>query len=275
MHEPGPSAARRPRILLWQIFELKPRRAKSELQHHCDLMAAALWCALDFQTQAQHLQSHGAFESALSLMAESVRLRESHPTCCLALCNLADLYLEMLKPDEAEKVASRMLMACQKHIAHDIIADVRRQRAIGLIHGQRALVHCVLERPDLNGRGCVLRGRCSGTGLYYVDIGSERLLLHCRHFTVPTLSPMVIPIGATASVAEKHIQTESEEVQDLGCVVCFSAPRTHLLYPCGHLLLCGSCAKQVFMAAKSQKKPMCCLYCRRRSKGFQQVLCVA
>ncbi len=61
--------------------------------------------ALDYKEDAQRLQALGLYDEALPLMLRSVRLRENSHTLCLSLSELAELYLDMLKPEEAEDAA--------------------------------------------------------------------------------------------------------------------------------------------------------------------------
>merc|ERR1712048_1382357 len=65
--------------------------------------------ALDLKQEAQRLQQIGEYAKALPLMLQSVALRENSHTLCLSLSELADLYLDMLKLDEAESTCQRLL----------------------------------------------------------------------------------------------------------------------------------------------------------------------
>ena len=50
------------------------------------------------------------------------------------------------------------------------------------------------------------------------------------------------PEPAAAAPPLKRVQPESGEL--LKCIVCLSAPRTQLLFPCLHLALCSGCAAE-------------------------------
>ena len=65
--------------------------------------------AIALKEEAQRLQRAGNFEAALPLMLESVEMRRESHTICLSLSELGELYLDMLKLDEAEAAARRML----------------------------------------------------------------------------------------------------------------------------------------------------------------------
>jgi hypothetical protein len=47
---------------------------------------------------------------------------------------------------------------------------------------------------------------------------------------------------------------------DMDCVVCLDKPRSHVIYPCGHLCLCDNCV----VAVKKKGK---CPICQKRSDG--------
>ena len=87
--------------------------------------------AIALKEEAQRLQRAGNFEAALPLMLESVEMRRESHTICLSLSELGELYLDMLKLDEAEAAAHRMLHEAfrydteqQTRIAGEIIRDI-------------------------------------------------------------------------------------------------------------------------------------------------------
>ena len=71
--------------------------------------------ALDLKEAAQRLQMHGNFAQALPLMLESVAMREYNHTLCLSLSELAELYLDMLKLDEAQETCCRMMREAHRY----------------------------------------------------------------------------------------------------------------------------------------------------------------
>ncbi len=57
-----------------------------------------------------------------------------------------------------------------------------------------------------------------------------------------------------------------EDRKEHTCVVCMDKEVNHVMVPCGHLCVCGECAKQL----KSQKLSACPV-CRRKPKIVQRV----
>ena len=140
--------------------------------------------AIGLKEQAQRLQDGGAFEKALPLMLKSVALREYSHTLCLSLSELGELYLDMLKFDEAEAAAHRMLEEAHRYdavgqtrIANEIIRDVAAEKDLGLVHGASVQLQDLQQRPQMNGEVGIVRGRLRPNGRYYVDVGSAPCLI--------------------------------------------------------------------------------------------------
>ena len=92
------------------------------------------------------------------------RERESH-TLCLSLSQLGDLYPEMLKLDEAERTAQRMLREARRYdtdnqtrIANEILRDVAKDRSLGLLYGTPVKIHSSIGQAGLNGHVGEVRG---------------------------------------------------------------------------------------------------------------------
>ncbi|KAJ1484464.1 hypothetical protein T484DRAFT_1797027 [Baffinella frigidus] len=60
--------------------------------------------------------------------------------------------------------------------------------------------------------------------------------------------------GTVVKAGEEATETEASE-----CSVCWNAPTTHALSPCGHRCVCGECAEVVLALGKEQR---CCPICR-------------
>ena len=138
--------------------------------------------ALDLKEAAQRLQMHGNFAQALPLMLESVAMRECSHTLCLSLSELAELYLDMLKLDEAQETCYRMMREAHRYdkdqqirIAEEILGDVREARKTGLVYGACVQVHGLVQEPRWNGQRAVVRGRLRSNGRYCIDTGSSMI----------------------------------------------------------------------------------------------------
>lgn len=145
--------------------------------------------ALDLKEEAQRLQRDGNLEKALPLMKKSVALREASHTICLSLSELADLYIEMLKLDEAEATGRRMLQeahrydaANQTRIANDILAEIAKERPLDLAYGTCVQLHDLISRPELNSQEGIIRGKREN-GRYIVEVSSSRMLLQRKNFS--------------------------------------------------------------------------------------------
>ena len=64
---------------------------------------------------------------------------------------------------------------------------------------------------------------------------------------------MASPPAAVSSAATTQAETELS----LECVVCLSAPSTHIFVPCGHQCCCEVCAKKVMEASTEEACPYC------------------
>ena len=60
-------------------------------------------------------------------------------------------------------------------------------------------------------------------------------------------------------------QSDAEETQ---CLVCFDAPKDHLIVPCGHMCVCEACAEQL----TKTRTPMCPV-CRGPIRETMKVFC--
>jgi hypothetical protein len=60
-------------------------------------------------------------------------------------------------------------------------------------------------------------------------------------------------------------QLDEEETQ---CVVCFDAPKDHILVPCGHQCVCGACAEQL-----TRTRTPTCPVCREPIRETVKVFC--
>ena len=138
--------------------------------------------ALDYKEHAQRLQALGLYDEALPLMLRSVRLRENSHTLCLSLSELAELYLDMLKHEEAEDAARRMLAEAHRYdtkrqqaIAMAILSDVDKQKKSGLHHGLQVQLHGLRSKTDLNGRRGTLLGVSPDRTRYLLIIDGRKL----------------------------------------------------------------------------------------------------
>ena len=139
--------------------------------------------------EAQRLQRAGNFEAALPLMLESVEMRRESHTICLSLSELGELYLDMLKLDEAEAAARRMLHEAfrydteqQTRIAGEIIRDIAAEREKGLVYGSAVRLCGLTRRSELNGKHGFVRGIGRSNSRYCVDVGTSRVVVSRANF---------------------------------------------------------------------------------------------
>jgi hypothetical protein len=69
--------------------------------------------------------------------------------------------------------------------------------------------------------------------------------------------------GAAAAAAAAAPAEAAAEART--CVVCMSATPDHLVKPCNHLCLCGTCATRV------RRERMPCPVCRRPQRGIERI----
>ena len=70
-------------------------------------------------------------------------------------------------------------------------------------------------------------------------------------------------LGVPPAASAPH--PDAEEMQ---CVVCFDAPKDHIIVPCGHMCVCASCAEQL----TKTRTPMCPV-CREPILQTMKVFC--
>ena len=153
--------------------------------------SAIVMAALDLKEAAQRLRMHGNFAQALPLMLESVAMREYSHTLCLSLSELAELYLDMPKLDEAQEACYRMMREAHRYdedqqirIAEEILGDVREARKTGLVYGACVQVHGLVQEPRWNGQRAVVRGRLRSNGRFCIDTGSSMISVKRQNFNL-------------------------------------------------------------------------------------------
>ena len=133
--------------------------------------------AIAFKEEAQQLQLEGRYEEALPLMKRSFVLRENRHLLCLTLSELADLYLDMLKLDQADAACQRMLREAhrydevnQRRIAKAILDNSLKEREVGIEYGMPVQIKALMSRPELNGKEGVVKGRVRDNGRYVIQV---------------------------------------------------------------------------------------------------------
>lgn len=96
----------------------------------------------------------------------------------------------------------------------------------------------------------------------------------------PTSSTSSSPSGKKVSFsddAKTVVSTERVSTKDVDrfvpedCVICLSAPRTHIFAPCGHLCLCNQCAFKTPYRKRKISKKVSCPICRQESSSIVKV----
>jgi hypothetical protein len=79
-----------------------------------------------------------------------------------------------------------------------------------------------------------------------------------------------VPVAASgAASGGRAVEAEEALFQLKHCVVCLDAPRSVLLLPCKHLVLCGGCSSQMqrqvhvdLVMGDSSRRQVLCPVCR-------------
>lgn len=147
--------------------------------------------AIDLKEEAQQLQLEVRYEEALPLMKRSLALREHSYTLCLTLSELAELYLDMLKFDEADAASQRMLREAhrydevnQRGIAKAILENSKKERELGMEYGMPVQISALVSRPELNGKEGFVKGKIRDNGRYVIQVGARTLSLNRCNFDV-------------------------------------------------------------------------------------------
>jgi hypothetical protein len=80
-----------------------------------------------------------------------------------------------------------------------------------------------------------------------------------------TLRMQQVQARLGSSVVPPALHLDAEETQ---CVVCFDAPKDHIIVPCGHQCVCGACAEQL----TKTRTPLCPV-CREPIQQTMKVFC--
>ena len=179
--------------------------------------------ALDLKEEAQELWGRGCLEEALSLMQESVMLREGTRTVCLSLSELGGIYLEMLKIDDAEETANRILReahrfdtAAQTRLAHQLLEDAKEERVHGFHYGCVVMLHG-LKRIELNGLFGEVRGRVwpqttAAHDRYRILVGSSLLSVRRGNIALAT-----VVVQLAIEVKPEGLLVNGKTVSGEGC----------------------------------------------------------
>jgi len=116
----------------------------------------------------------------------------------------------------------------------------------------------------------------------------EKQNLHDGDHSNPVLT--TLDVGATCTPSPKKNVTihadvqipENEEPRIIhtkdverwvpdDCVICLSAPRTHIFAPCGHLCLCNSCAFKTPYRKRKRSKKHACPICRQTADSIVKI----
>ena len=67
--------------------------------------------------------------------------------------------------------------------------------------------------------------------------------------------------GMAAGRQQGRQEAAEEREDEMACVVCMNAPKTHLFDPCGHMCVCEGCAQRVMHGAAGvagrRESPLC------------------
>ena len=159
------------------------------------------WRSIELEEEAVALWIRGYLEEALPLAQESVRLREESWTICWSLNVLGGIYLEMLKINEAEETANRILREAHRYddrqqtrLAHLLLEDAQEDRRHGFYYGDTVKLHG-LAKEEMNGQLGEIRGRkgcCENLDRYHVLVGTRMLSIRRRNISLATVVVQII-----------------------------------------------------------------------------------
>lgn len=94
-------------------------------------------------------------------------------------------------------------------------------------------------------------------------------------FSDEDVKSVVTPTDDAKSMSSSNIERVStkdvERFVPEDCVICLSAPRTHIFAPCGHLCLCNQCAFKTPYRKRKKSKKTYCPICRQESTSIVKV----
>ena len=67
-------------------------------------------------------------------------------------------------------------------------------------------------------------------------------------------------------------QTSERHEEEMECVVCMNAPRTHVFMPCKHMCVCEACATNVMEQDPALAVAKRCPICRGPAQGTMRVV---
>jgi hypothetical protein len=71
-----------------------------------------------------------------------------------------------------------------------------------------------------------------------------------------------------ARVGSSAVPAAHQDTEETMCVVCFDAPKDHLIVPCGHQCVCARCAEQL-----TNTRTPTCPVCREPIQQTVKVFC--
>jgi hypothetical protein len=71
-----------------------------------------------------------------------------------------------------------------------------------------------------------------------------------------------------SSVVPPAAPAPHPDAEETMCVVCFDAPKDHIIVPCGHMCVCASCAEQL-----TKTRTPTCPVCREPIRETMKVFC--
>ena len=149
--------------------------------------------AISYKNAAQRLQRSGRYADALPLMLHSVKLRGSSHLLCLSLSELAALYVDMLKFEEAADVLRQMVAESyrydtkqQQDIAEKILADSKQQQKCGLAYGMSVQLQGLRLAPELNGEVGIIMGRSPSPDRYLIKVNKRTVAARRMNIHLPS-----------------------------------------------------------------------------------------
>ena len=78
--------------------------------------------------------------------------------------------------------------------------------------------------------------------------------------------------GVAEGVDQGLEQAAERREDEMACVVCMDAPRTHLFAPCNHVCVCEACSEKVMAQDPKLHGAKLCPICRQPAKATAKVM---
>jgi hypothetical protein len=154
------------------------------------------------------------------------------------------------EPLAALVAEARVMIEQAKAVQAERVRVAAEEAAAAAVEEAAAVAEVAAERLQLEEAAAALTLRMQGDALRMQNNALRLQEMHAQ-LGVPPAAPAPHP--------------DAEETM---CVVCFDAPKDHIIVPCGHMCVCASCAQQV-----AKTRTPTCPVCRAAIQQTVKVFC--